>query len=138
VVAAGIAFTEVLGAYQASHQPPPGNIYFRVYAAKDGAITVGCLSDSLRQRLLEVLGLGDFRFKPGYDPATPEAQAFGRALESLAETLFKERTVAEWLAILEAQGIPAGPVRFVEELPDDPQVQATAWWWRWPTRTPAR
>jgi crotonobetainyl-CoA:carnitine CoA-transferase CaiB-like acyl-CoA transferase len=68
--------------------------------------------------------LGDIRFNPGYDPATPEAQAFGRALESQAETLFKERTVAEWLAILEAQGIPAGPVRFVEELLNDPQVRA--------------
>lgn len=124
MVAAGIPFNEVLAAYQASHQPPPGNVYYRVYAAKDGAVAVGCLSDPLRHRLLEVLGLDDIRFKPGYDPATPEAQAFGRALESQAETLFKERAVAEWLAMLEAQGIPAGPVRFVEELLNDPQVRA--------------
>ena len=37
---------------------------------------------------------------------------------------FLSRTTGEWSAILEQQGIPAGPVRFVEELFHDPQVQA--------------
>ena len=41
-----------------------------------------------------------------------------------AEDKFRERTTDEWLTTLEGQGIPAGPVRFVEELFDDPQVLA--------------
>ncbi len=41
-----------------------------------------------------------------------------------AEALFREKSSAEWLQILEKRGVPAGPVRFVEELFDDPQINA--------------
>ena len=41
-----------------------------------------------------------------------------------AEDAFRQKTSGEWLSMLVQQGIPAGPVRFVEELFDDPQVQA--------------
>ena len=35
-----------------------------------------------------------------------------------------QRPAAEWLALLEERGIPAGPVRFIEEVFDDAQAQA--------------
>ena len=41
-----------------------------------------------------------------------------------AEEAFRQRSTGEWLSFLEQEGIPAGPVRFVEELFDDPQVRA--------------
>jgi formyl-CoA transferase len=41
-----------------------------------------------------------------------------------AEMAFRQKTTAEWLSLMEEQGIPAGPVRFIEELFDDPQVRA--------------
>lgn len=124
-MAEGSATYDVINeTYQASHQPAPGNIYYRVYMAKDGALAVGCLSDPLRLRLLEALGLSDIRFDPGYDPNSQESLAFGQRLVAEAELMFRQKTVAEWLALLEARGIPVGPVRFVEDLTNDPQVQA--------------
>ena len=122
--AAGLPFPDLLEVYQSRHPQPPGNIYYRTYQTADGSIAVGCLSDPLRRRLLETLGLEDIRFDPGYDPATPESEAFGRKLMQQAEECLRQRTTQEWLALLESRGIPAGPVRFVEELYDDPQVQA--------------
>jgi crotonobetainyl-CoA:carnitine CoA-transferase CaiB-like acyl-CoA transferase len=81
-------------------------------------------SDPLRHRLLESLGLTDIRFGPGYDPQSTDAIAFGQRLIEQAEKLFRQKTTAAWLTIFEGRGISAGPVRFVEELFDDPQVRA--------------
>ena len=53
-----------------------------------------------------------------------EAAEFGAQLTADAEAIFRARTNAEWLALLDAAGVPAGPVRFVEELFDHPQVAA--------------
>ena len=41
-----------------------------------------------------------------------------------AEERFRQRSSKEWLELLESRGVPAAPVRFVEELFDDPQVLA--------------
>lgn len=121
---AGMSFQDLLEVYQSQHPQPPGNIYYRTYSTADGAIAVGCLSDPLRRRLLETLELEDIRFDPDYDPFAPASEAFGRKLTQQAEEGFRQRTTADWLDLLESRGIPAGPVRFVEELYDDPQVQA--------------
>ena len=101
-----------------------GNIYYRVYMAADGPIGVGCLSQPLRLRLLETLGLEDESMDPDWDVTKPESQAYSRDLERRAEDLFRSKPAAEWLRILEERNIPAGPVRFIEEMFDDPQVVA--------------
>ena len=45
-------------------------------------------------------------------------------MEKQAEELIASKPSEEWLQIFEEQAIPAGPVRFIEELFDDPQVLA--------------
>ncbi len=45
-------------------------------------------------------------------------------MEEKAQDLFRQKTAAEWLDILGDRGVPAGPVRFVEELFEDEQIQA--------------
>ena len=101
-----------------------GNLYYRVYYTKDAPISVGCLSDPLRRRLLEVLGLTDDGLEPGWNPLLPESRAYSLALEKEAEKLIASKPSSEWLQIFEERAIPAGPVRFIEELFDDPQVVA--------------
>ena len=121
---AGVPYPELLQIYEAEHPVSPGNIYYRSYQTADGVVSLGCLSDPLRKRLLEVLGLSDIRFDADYNPRSPEAVAFGEELIRQAEEVFLQRTAAEWLHLLDSNGIPAGPVRFIEEVFDDPQVQA--------------
>ena len=123
--AAGAGFEELVATSPGSRRREHhGNLYYRVYMAADGPIGVGCLSDALRRRLLDTLGLTDDAMEPGWDPNTPEAGAYIRNLEQTAEALFRGKSSKEWLEILEDRGIPAGPVRFIEELFDDPQVLA--------------
>ena len=121
---AGVPYPELLQVYEAEHPVTPGNIYYRSYQTADGVISLGCLSDPLRRRLLDTLGLTDIRFDPDYDPRSEAAVAFGEKLTGQAEEAFRQRTAAEWLALLDERGIPAGPVRFIEEVFDDPQAQA--------------
>ena len=121
---AGLPQSQVMEVYRAEHAPAPGGIYYRTYQTRDGTIAVGCLNNRLR--LLDTLGLTDIRFEPRYDPTTPEAIEFGHDLTRQTEELFQSKSSEEWLAILEQRGIPCGPVRFVEELFDDPQVQANS------------
>ena len=101
-----------------------GNIYYRVYMAADGPIGVGCLSQPLRERLLETLGITDESMSPDWDPTRPESREYTRDLERRAEGIFRSKPSAEWLQVLEERNIPAGPVRFIEEMFDDPQVVA--------------
>ena len=101
-----------------------GSIYYRTYQAKDGVLAVACLSDRLRKRVADILEIDDPRFKPGFDPFDQETIAAGEILAKKAEALFTERTVKEWLSAFEKVGVPAGPVRYVQELLDDEQVVA--------------
>ncbi len=120
----GAPYEEVQKVYRQSSPFRRGNIYYRTYQAKDGAVTVGCLSDRLRKRMADVMGLHDIRFQPGYDSTSEEAIAFNEELLKKAQDLFRQKSVEEWLALLDKAGVPAGPLRFVEELVNDEQVVA--------------
>ncbi|TAK59055.1 MAG: hypothetical protein EPO22_10545 [Dehalococcoidia bacterium] len=106
-------------------RPVVGNIYYRCYKTADGFVAVGCLSTPLRKKLLGAIGLEDWRIgRPpeDADPNDPEVKAFGEDLVARAEAIFIARTTDEWLRVLDAAGVPAGPLKFTEELLEDPQV----------------
>ena len=100
------------------------NIYYRTYQARDGALAVACLSDRLRKRVADVLGIDDPRFSPGFDPFDEETIAYSEKLVQKTEELFRERTVQEWLDTFDSVGVPAGPVRYIQELLEDEQIKA--------------
>jgi formyl-CoA transferase len=120
----GRPYNELEDLYLSYHGSPRGNIYYRTYQTRDGVLAVGCLSDPLRHKLLNVLGLSDMRYAPGYIADSPEAQASGEELTAQAEALFRERATSEWITILDEAGVPSGPVRFAEELLEDEHVIA--------------
>jgi crotonobetainyl-CoA:carnitine CoA-transferase CaiB-like acyl-CoA transferase len=106
-------------------RPVVGNIYYRCYKTANGFVAVGCLSNPLRRKLLGAIGLDDWRVgRPpeDADPNDPEVQAFGEDLVARAEAIFIARTTEEWLRALDGAGVPAGPLKFTEELLEDPQV----------------
>ncbi|MBF6599507.1 MAG: CoA transferase [Dehalococcoidia bacterium] len=106
-------------------RPVVGNIYYRVYKTADGFIAVGCLSTPLRLKLLGAIDMHDWRIglpPSEVDAADPEVQQRAEALVQQAEAIFAAKTTEEWLPILDRAGVPAGPLRFTEELLDDEQV----------------
>jgi formyl-CoA transferase len=109
----------------ASVRPVVGNYYYRCYKTADGFMAVGCLSTPLRRKLLEAIGMEDWRLgkRPEeIDPSDPKVQEYGKELVVQAEAIIAAKTTEEWLAVFDGAGVPAGPLKFTEELLEDPQV----------------
>ena len=106
-------------------RPTIGNVYYRCFKTSDGFIAIGCLSTPLRRKLLNATGLQDFRLgkRPeDVDVTDPETIAICAKLVADGEALFASKSNSEWMRILDEHGVPAGPVRYTEELLDDEQV----------------
>jgi len=99
-----------------------GNIYYRPYQTKDSYIVVGCLGPAPRGRFRAALEIVDPRYEPGFDSAKLKEE--GQKLVAHCEALFRTKTNAEWLSQLSKADVACGPVRFVDELWEDPQVIA--------------
>ena len=96
-------------------------IYYTTYQTATGVMAIGCLSDRLRSRAAEVIGLKDPRFDEHacVDEATDDVMA---ALFEEAKKLIAAKPMEYWLDRFGDRGIPSGPVKFVQELLDDDQV----------------
>jgi CoA:oxalate CoA-transferase len=122
---AELPYEQVDVQYRAALSPwRGGNLYYRTYQAKDGVLAIACLSDRLRKRVADILEIDDPRFKPDYDPFDEETIAASELLAEVAQSLFRKRTVEEWLKTFDEVGVPCGPVKYVQELLDDEQVIA--------------
>lgn len=96
---------------------------FQVYACADRPIVIAAGNDALFAALAPALGLpelaGDERF------ATNTARtANWHELQALLEARLGGQPAAHWLALLEAAGVPAGPVNGVGAALANPQVAA--------------
>ena len=101
-----------------------GNVYYRVFETADGAIALGALSASLREKIRKSVGFEHNRDEPEYDPLNPAQQVIDRQVTDIVEKLMKTRTTADWEQILTDGGVPCAPVKFVQELLSDPHVRA--------------
>ena len=101
-----------------------GNVYYRSYQTGDGYLAIGCLGPAPRARFRKAVGVQDPRYEDDFDGTPENLIAAGERLTRECEAIFMTRTTKDWLAHLDAHDIACGPVRFVEELWDDPQVVA--------------
>lgn len=104
-----------------------GNIYYRCFLTKDGAIALGALSASLRAKIRATLGVEHNRDEPGYDSTDPEQQKVDLALVEQVEAMIRQETSEYWEQRFTAGGVPVAPVLFTQELIDHPQVQANGY-----------
>ncbi len=103
-----------------------GHIYYRMYLTSDGAITVGCLSPSLRQKLRDALGI-EYDPKdhdPNYDITSPESIAFGEELVNRVEAQIRAEPSQHWVRLLEQHGVPVAELLFPEQMAEQEQVLA--------------
>jgi crotonobetainyl-CoA:carnitine CoA-transferase CaiB-like acyl-CoA transferase len=109
-----------IGALGSAH---PLTAPYQAFETQDGWITVGASNQVNYVRLAQVLEapelVADERFR---DNASRMAN-----LPALVDRLtahFKRKRSAEWLAALDAAGVPAGPVLSIAEVLEHPQVVA--------------
>jgi crotonobetainyl-CoA:carnitine CoA-transferase CaiB-like acyl-CoA transferase len=118
-------FAQLLDARNPMRAVGTGNIYYRTYKTKDGAIAVGALSPALWAKVRKAL---ETDFLGAADPSAnvndPEWVEKARAAVRDVEERVASRTSAEWIEVFDREGVPAGPVQFPEDLHEDPQVVA--------------
>ncbi|MCL4230276.1 MAG: CoA transferase [Dehalococcoidia bacterium] len=120
----GAGIEEIYAERRALSPELAGNIYYRCYQTQNGYIAVGCLGPGPRERFRTALGIHDPRYDEGFDRSPATLKRVGDELVAFCQALFLARTNEEWLQQLDAHDIACGPVRFVDELWDDPQVVA--------------
>ncbi len=96
---------------------------YQAYRTRDGYVTIGAGTDRLWRRTADALGAphwcSDRRF------ADNDARLANiDALESAIEAVTTTRTTAEWIEVLDAAGVPCGPVLSYDQILTDPQVAA--------------
>jgi formyl-CoA transferase len=74
------------------------------------------------QRLCEAIGRKDLLEAPAF--ASPEKRAHNRAqLNAVLNEALSKGTSAHWVEMLNAAGVPCGPIYTVDQVFADPQVQ---------------
>ncbi len=100
-------------------------IYYGGYETADGAIMLGCTSPVNRQQVRDAIGLADDPTDtPDFNALDPNADAIVAEVRGRVQQIFRSNTCAHWIERLDATGAPASQVNIIEDIPNDPQVQA--------------
>lgn len=101
----------------------PNIVPYQSFVARDGHLIVAVGNDGQFRRYVEVLGCPELADDPRF--AGNRDRVLNRdALVPLLQARMLERDKAEWLRLLEAAGVPAGPINTVAEVFAEPQLQA--------------
>ncbi len=100
----------------------PTSMPTSAYTTADGYINVAASGEGMWQRLCEAIGRKDLLEAPAF--ASPEKRARNRAqLNAVLNEALSKGTSAHWVEMLNAAGVPCGPIYTVDQVFADPQVQ---------------
>jgi glutaryl-CoA transferase len=116
--------------YFATGAPPrrignlhPNIVPYQPFKSSDGEVIVACGNDNLFRRFCDAVGCPELARDPRF--ATNGKRVENRAeITGLIGTFMRKRTTAEWLELLEAAGVPNGPINDIAQVFQEPQVQA--------------
>lgn len=109
-------------------------------ATKDGFIAHGVYKYDQWQQFLADVGRQDVVDGPMMTDAQTMIANFSKLYELMITEIFPTRTTAQWRAVFTRLGIPCAPVNAMEDLPNDPHLQAVGLFedYEHPTRGPMR
>lgn len=94
---------------------------FQSFTASDGFFIVGAGNDRLWEKLTTLLGRQDLTKDPRFVNNGKRTENV-KELGAILDNIFKDKTIKEWLELLEAAGIPCAPINTVDKVINDPQV----------------
>ena len=120
-----------------SFVPPEGgtgysrllNEFRRPFATLDGYLGVVPYTDGQWQRFFELAGESAMAVDERYRTQAARSRHFA-GLYAFVESILARRSTAEWLALLERADIPFAAVNSLDELLDDPHLNALGFWRR--------
>ena len=101
----------------------PLNGPYQAFQTTDGWITLGAANQKNWLRMLDVLDAPEIADDPRF-AENSDRMTYLKELEDLLGAIFAKHSTEDWLARLDAAGVPAGPVLNVNEMHKDPQTVA--------------
>ena len=118
------------GIYFATGEPPrrrgnahPTIVPYETFEAADGWINLGVANDDLWQRFCKAAERPDLAADPRYAKAGDRVRD-REVLVPLVRAIVKERTRDDWMARLDAAGVPSGAIRTVGEVCESDLLKA--------------
>jgi crotonobetainyl-CoA:carnitine CoA-transferase CaiB-like acyl-CoA transferase len=103
----------------------PTSIPTGVFATTDGYINIAAAGDDIYRRLCKALNAEHLATDPAF--ATGRARSENRdTLNKAIEAITRGKTSAEWIDLLNKQGVPGGPIYNMDQVFADPQVKHLA------------
>jgi crotonobetainyl-CoA:carnitine CoA-transferase CaiB-like acyl-CoA transferase len=103
----------------------PTNVPMGCFATADGYVNIGGADGRLLANLCEVVGLPWLPADPRFD-SLARRSANRAELNALIGDRLRTRSTADWVAAMNAAGVPCGPVYRMDEVFADPQVEHLA------------
>jgi crotonobetainyl-CoA:carnitine CoA-transferase CaiB-like acyl-CoA transferase len=101
----------------------PNIVPYQPFRTKDGEVIVACGNDNLYRKLCEAAGCGELAADPRF--ASNGKRVENRAeLTRLLQAIFGRRSTRDWVDLLEAAGVPNGPINDLAQVYQEPQVKA--------------
>jgi formyl-CoA transferase len=97
------------------------NAPYQAIECADGYITIGAANERLFRRLCEVLGHAEWTANPDFADNASRVTNRG-ALAARITAVMRDHPRAHWLALLDANDIPCGPINDYAQVFADPQV----------------
>ncbi|MBU1211495.1 MAG: CoA transferase [Alphaproteobacteria bacterium] len=99
----------------------PLNAPYQAFRTADGWINIGAANQTNWERTLSLIGAPELNEDPRFSANAVRIQN-REVLADLLNAIVQHKTTAEWLAIFEEGGVPAGPVLTITEMHADPQA----------------
>ncbi len=101
----------------------PNIVPYQTFATADGHIIVAVGNDGQYRKFVNAGGRPDLADDPRF-ATNPERVRNRDLLVPLLAHMVKARTKQDWIDLLEQAGVPCGPINRLDEVFDNPQVQA--------------
>ncbi|MEM7528028.1 MAG: CoA transferase [Pseudomonadota bacterium] len=101
----------------------PLNAPYQAFATADGWINIGAANQRNWERFVDLIGAPALKDDPRFR-TNPDRMAHRAELTAAIEAVLGARSTADWLAVMEEGGLPAGPVLSIREMQADPQTRA--------------
>lgn len=96
---------------------------YQAFKTANGYLNIGGANQANWERVAETLGHPEWKTDPRFENNTIRL-ANREVLERLIEAELIHKTTAEWIAVFDKTGVPAGPVHTIEEALTHPQALA--------------
>jgi crotonobetainyl-CoA:carnitine CoA-transferase CaiB-like acyl-CoA transferase len=113
------------------HRPTDRQVYpyYRVYPTGDGYLGIAALNRKLRDKLCSAIGVVDDDVAVDTGDVSDEVYFRQKQMMKTIEARLREHGNAHWMPLLEAAGVPCGPVNYRADLYADPQAEALGLIW---------